>query len=603
MEGVPAWVGAGTIAGALVLAVVALVLHPSELEEGLFAATGWGWFWSCLIGAFVLLAGVRWRRARYDGDQAAEGGWDYVVLVGGTALVVSLIATNGVFLGAGAPDRNTLTPSEFRAGTVVCAVALGLVLLLTAVRRPEPHRRSRTLTGFGAGAFAVVLVGTLGPLVVGTGDGTRARHVVAGDPPSAVPLPDRVREAGWVWRPERGADVDRVEPGVHGPLVVLQDGVVALDGTDGTPVWSYRRPEVHAADEEVSVLVGRDGAYLTYTPVTDDDTEPVPVTEVFDLATGERLAEYTLPVNGGRLLGWSDGVRVHTDWRSRPEDDRAAGLSAWDAGTGAELWHRTLGTDQDHVCDGGRGRVRGDTVVLAVVCVDEDVVYEERTDVGQLVDRGEVPTVFRVATLDLRTGEELWSHERRDWEDAFVPGDPWVAPGTQDRGDALVVQRRSSSVRGLLLDPDTGEELLDLSSDLLEGDDDLSPDLLLTADGAGADVLFTRSGQGAEIQRVDTSGDRTTLVGAGGLFRDLFVQDHTVLSDQVLFTEVEQDTAGREPAAVLAVSPGERWGAGLDQRIVLSAPGDVRQLARAPGAVAALVGQEEGGSRVEGLVP
>ncbi|WP_431869293.1 PQQ-binding-like beta-propeller repeat protein [Nocardiopsis eucommiae] len=603
-EGVLAWIGAGAIAGALVLAALTLALHPVGRDEGVFAVAGWGWFWSCLIGAFVLMTGVRWSRPRPDKDPLPEDGWDYVVLVAAAAAVVSVIAAHGVFLGTDSSDPDTLTPSAFRAGVVVCAVALGLLFLLTSVRRPTADPRVRSLPALGAGALTVVLVGALTPVFVGPGDGSRPRHSVAEEPPDAGPVPDRVRETGWTWRPDHDAEIDRITAGVHGPLVVLGDGVVSLDGTDGAEVWSYRRPAGDAANEDISLWVG-DRAYLTYTPVTGDDTEADPVTEAFDLVTGERKAEYAMPPeegDAGRLLGWSDGVRVHQDWRARREADRAPGLSAWDAATGEEMWHRTLGSDGDQFCDGSRPRVRRDTVEYAVVCVNPDVVAERGLDVRDLVWHGDAPTEFHVVSVDLRTGEELWTHERADWQDVFVPSVSWTAWGTGDSGNAMVVET-SVGARGLLLDTATGEVLLDFAHGAAGEDDTLSPERVVAADPEGVDVLVTRAEQGVEIQRVDTSGNRTVLVGAGGFLKDVFVEEHVALADQVLFTDGGQDTEGREPVSVLAVSPGERLGTGLDHRIVLSAPGEVRQLASSAGAVAALVSEYEGGTRVEGLVP
>lgn len=605
MEGVLAWTGAGVVAGALALAAVTLALHPAGRDAGLFATTGRGWFWACLIGAFALMVCVRWRRPPFDEDPNAEGGWDHVILVGAGAVVVCLVAANGVFLGTDASGPTTLTPSGFRTGLVVCAVALGLLLLLTSVRRPAAHPRARSLTALGAGALTVVLIGVLTPVFVGPGDGTGARHTVAEERPDSAPVPDRVRGTGWTWRPDRDAEIDRIAAGAHGPLVVLGDGVVSLDGTDGAEVWSYRRPAGDADDEDISLWVGHDRAYLTYTPVTGDDTEAAPVTEAFDLVTGERKAEYAMPLEGGdtgRLLGWSDGVRVHQDWRAQRRADRAPGLSAWDAVTGEELWHRTLGSDGDQFCDGGRPRVRRDTVDYAVVCVSGDVDAEGGAEIRELVWRGEVPTEFRVVSVDLRTGEESWSHEREDWGDVFVPSRSWTARRTGDSGRAMVVEA-SLGARGLLLDLDSGEVLLDFANGALEQDDALSPERVVAADPGGVDVLVTRADQGAEIHRVDASGERTVVVGAGGFLKDVFVEDHVALADQVLFTDGGQDAEGREPVSVLAVSSGERLGTGLDNRIFLGAPGEVRQLAGVYGAVVALVDEHEGGTRVEGLVP
>lgn len=64
----------------------------------------------------------------------------------------------------------------------------------------------------------------------------QVRHEVADELGEPAPVPERVEEVGWEGEPELGSSVVRVEEGSHGPLVVLTDGVVSLDGTDGSEI-------------------------------------------------------------------------------------------------------------------------------------------------------------------------------------------------------------------------------------------------------------------------------------------------------------------------------------------------------------------------------
>ncbi|GAB3721587.1 hypothetical protein [Nocardiopsis oceani] len=642
-ESVLAWVGAGAVAGALLLALVTVGLHGTGRDDGLFATAGWGWFLVCLIGGFTLMQGVRWKREHAEHTDDAmepEAGWDYVVSFALVAALVWLIAGHGALLGADADADgfSGLAPSELRMGIVVCATALGLLLMLTVVRRPLFHPRARSLPSFSAGVLAVVLVGVTAPVLTGIADESDdldVRHAVAEDPPETAPVPDRVREAGWRWEPDGLGTIDRIVRGAHGPLVVLREGVVSLDGTDGTEVWSYRRP---VSEEPVSVWVGNSQAYVTHTPKEDPDPdsdgsdsdgsdsdgsdgdgsdsdgsdgdgdqEPR-VTEVFDLTTGELLTEYTRAPNegsdeGGDVLGWSDGIRVRIH-----HDDHALpwGMSAWKAESGEELWFQGFATEEGSACEGRSPRVFADTVVYAVVCVDEDDLAGPEPYSQYINLDHDVPSEFRIVSVDLRTGQERWSYERDDWEEAFLPGRPRVAPGGADGEDALVVLRHWRDAPGLLLDPDTGEELLHLSEEVLEDealedDEDLRMERVLDADADGATVHFQRGTEGSEFHRVDTDGNRTELVGAGGVYLDSSSENHVVLADQVL-NYANHYSQYEERAQILVSSPGERLGHGLDNRIALAEQKPVEQLVAVPGGVAVLTGGRLD-AHVEGLVP
>lgn len=563
-ESVLAWVGAGAVAGALLLAAATVALHwwgGSDRSEGLFERFGWGWFWACLIGGIALWRRVHWKRDAPDPTR----GWDYVTGMAIAATVVWLIAGHG------------LADGWHPMGVVVCALAVGLLLMLTVVRRPSLESRTRSLTSFGAGALVVVLVGAILPVLVEGDDRSETRHVIAEDPPEAAPVPERVAGVGWSWEPEGSAQIERVVRGEHGPLAVLGDGVVSLDGTDGSEVWSYRRP----AGESVNVRTAYGQVYLTDTSGT---------TEVLDRATGESLAEYTGVPNEdsegdvGHVMGWSGAVRVHDDQR-----DGEPGMSAWDAESGEELWFRRLAPEEGLVCEGGSPNVRRDTVVYAIACVGEDDFAA--SDSEYLLLHAAERAEFRVVSVDLRTGEELWSHEREDREEMFVPRHPWIGPAQGDGGKVLVVEGGLAAVPALLLDPETGEELLHLTEERSE------VEFVLDADADGATVLYSENYAGTEILHIDMEGNHTEVVEEGGAYLDRYLETFALLPEQLLAF-----SGNEEGAQVLVASPGGTLGEGLDNRIALESRKPVEQLVTTPGGVTVLM-DEFSDTHLEGLVP
>ncbi|WP_026116415.1 hypothetical protein [Nocardiopsis valliformis] len=610
MEKALSWVGAGTVAGALLLAAVTVALHWAGQDTAVFQEAGLAWFWVCVLGGFVLVLGVRWKNARAGEPADAESGWDYALCLAGAAALTALIAGNGVLLGADAPGIGALSLIELRMAVVVCAVPLGVLLMLTVVRRPLLPPRSRSLPPFAAGVLAVALVGVTVPLLLVDEEEGGVRHVVAEDLPGVAAFPDRVNRSGWIWEPEQSGTIDRIVRGAHGPLVVLSDGVVSLDGTDGTEIWSYREP----AARDATVWVGNGHVLFTRVPERDEDAaeqgEDAPeerATRVFDVVNGALVTEFSADTgeasesSARALVGWSDGVRVHSDRRDGVERDEAPGVSAWDAESGEELWYRNPAPEPGMACAGEPPRVRAETVVYAVACVREEDLTGSTWEIESLIRDEEPDKRFRVVSVDLRTGEEQWSYEL-EGEEVFVPDRPWAAPGADGRGSVLAVQGYYSSDPVLLLDPGSGEELMYLSEDMVEAEEGLSREAVIDVDGSGITMLFSRSGEGVEVGRIDPDGNRTPLIGAGGAYASRY-SHRAVLPEQVVFTTDESERAG-DRAQVSVASHGELFGEGLRNRIVLGSRADVGQLVAVRGGVAVLLTEpRHQGARVEGLVP
>jgi outer membrane protein assembly factor BamB len=602
------WVGAGAVAGALLLAAVTVALHWAGQDTGVFEEAGLAWFWACVLGGFVLVLGVRWKNACAGEPADAESGWDYALCLAGAAVLTALIAGNGVLLGAEPPGVGALSPTELRMAVVVCAIPLGVLLMLTVVRRPLLPPRSRSLPPFAAGVLAVLLVGASVPLFLVDEEEGGVRHVVAEDLPGEAALPDRVNRSGWAWEPEPPGTIDRIVRGAHGPLVVLSDGVVSLDGADGTEIWSYREP----AARDATVWVGNGQVLFTRVPGRDEDAaeqaagaSEEQVTRVLDLVNGALVTEFSTDTGAasqsgaGDLVGWSDGVRVHSDRRDGVERDEAPGVSAWDAESGEELWYRHPAPEPGMACAGDPPRVRAETVVYAVACVHEEDLNGATREIESLVLYEELDKWLRVASVDLRSGEEQWSYEL-EGEEVFVPDRPRAVPGADGRGSVLAVQSYYRSDPVLLLDPENGEEIVYFSEDMVESEENLSWGRVLDVDGSGATVLLSGEHEGPEVGHLDLEGNLTPLIEAGGAHVDRFTRS-VVLPGQVLFTASEHV---EDRAQVSVASHGERLGEGLRNRIVLESRGNVEQLVAVRGGVAVLLDEQyRSGVRVEGLVP
>ncbi|MBE3000912.1 PQQ-binding-like beta-propeller repeat protein [Nocardiopsis sp. HNM0947] len=70
------------------------------------------------------------------------------------------------------------------------------------------------------------------------GDGVDHR-VYEGQVAEYGPL-DSVSGVAWEWEPEYPHEFSAVRSGVAGPVLELDDGVVALDAESGEELWHYR---------------------------------------------------------------------------------------------------------------------------------------------------------------------------------------------------------------------------------------------------------------------------------------------------------------------------------------------------------------------------
>ncbi|MEV2274710.1 hypothetical protein AB0I72_03905 [Nocardiopsis sp. NPDC049922] len=334
-------------------------------------------------------------------------------------------------------DRYRLFPEQVTELWIgVCAIALGLALLLFSPRSLSWRLRGRPLMGVVAGATALALIVGLTPTIRYT---LMVEHTVADAAGEPAPVPATVTRVGWSWQPEH--PVMGVERGPLGPIVRYADGFVALDGATGEELWTYRRP--HARQVRTGLFVGSsEYAYLLHVA----EPGPEPETQsmvVLNTANGRIVREALLPPLGDedqpqrRYL--TPEVRV-----SVLNEDGEQLVVAHSTRSTERLWEFPLAdTPQGRVClwarnDGIRGYA--DRVLIARLCLDEpDVPGSSVEDTLTAIENVPDDAVESVIALDSGTGQQVW---RRDWapEDLRL-GDPPVvsAPAAGSAGAAVVI--------------------------------------------------------------------------------------------------------------------------------------------------------------------
>lgn len=340
------WVGAGLLVGALTLAFFTVVVNWGRHEDGLLDETGGWWLLSVLVAVLVLAYGVQWGRVDprlpvREPEGRAYVFWLAVFSAGGVYLAFVGFPTDA--FSATVDDARRYDPSPAAAGMwlVVCSVALGCLFMLPSVHAPRLRPLRGSLPSVTAGASAVVLVGVL----MVTTAFPRQPGSTAGELGDPAPVPSVVGGMGWSWAPPMGTEIEEVRAGTHGPLALLDDGVVSLDGTTGEELWSFRRPR----DWGRSVWADDEHAYVRYAHGTvPEETEPdapgEPIertTVVLDIGTGEITGEHTVlePDEWGVLVGVTPEARIERSWA---DDDGTLVLTGRSLDDGEELWSRTL---------------------------------------------------------------------------------------------------------------------------------------------------------------------------------------------------------------------------------------------------------------------
>ncbi|WP_239646032.1 hypothetical protein [Nocardiopsis valliformis] len=484
------WIGAGLLLGSAVWALATAF----AIGEGLLEEVGGWWIAAVVIACFVLAFGIRWQEHPHvyvsDHSTVLYRCWMVLFCLAGLALLgLYSLADPFRFFGS-VPLFDTLSPFV-HLWLAMCAFALGAVFMLLSWRVPNPRPFGRSMTLLGAGALAVVVLGGAIVLVV-----PREQHRVADELGEPAPVPAEVSQVGWEWQPPQGASVVEVRVGSHGPLALLRDGVVSLDGETGEVLWSYRRPHDPVHD------VWRDdgGVFVSYeTRAAWGDSGQL-VTVRLDGQTGEKLGE----VAADRPAEYSPPFR-----------ERATAVN------------EALSLPEECVVSRDVESY-GNTLVALVGClVDVDTETLERVIYsGDPFAWPEIEVDVMVVAVDQLEERELW---RVEWPDPSEGEDRQLrlakVPGPAGSQQVLVKERHEE--QGTLLDLGTGEELVALPESLMASDDLIG---VAYADTDGAVITESTTRRHGDqdgsftsqttFHRVDAEGEPTgTAVVEGGYLK------------------------------------------------------------------------------------
>lgn len=247
----------------------------------------------------------------------------------------------------------------------------------------------------------------IGLLLVSYSLWPKGENFVADTAVEAHPVPTEVDDVVWQWQVSEGDKGVDVLSGPFGPLAVLEDGVVALDGASGEEVWGYRVEESEDADS-VSVGLTPDEERVLVVRTEHSGMEASVETVVVDSRTGDVVERYSydIPAEVMEEIDVSEAipdarnVSDHT-WISPTEN----GFAAQDIASGEVAWE----FEPDAGCSmvaaaasanfhGAGVGVTGDTYLVPLLCGEEAAPN----------DGGDATAPGVLLALDAATGEEKW---------------------------------------------------------------------------------------------------------------------------------------------------------------------------------------------------
>ncbi|MDE3723051.1 PQQ-binding-like beta-propeller repeat protein [Nocardiopsis sp. N85] len=231
---------------------------------------------------------------------------------------------------------------------------------------------------------AVVALGVIAALV--WADARVDHAVVEGHAPRPETI-GTVSEVAWEWETPEGHRLHHVLAGVSGALMVVDDGVIALDGETGDELWRYRARDRRVAD--AAVTPDRETLLLSYA-VGDGGEGGGEDVLVFATGTGEIVGEHRVPGGDARRGYLGDGLRISVS------DGDPVTVTAESVYDGAPVWSRALEAPipdptRFHLAD---GLITPEAVIVA----------------GSYEGAHEEYTVLAVA-LEPDTGRVLWERE------------------------------------------------------------------------------------------------------------------------------------------------------------------------------------------------
>ncbi|MBE3001228.1 hypothetical protein IDM40_21395 [Nocardiopsis sp. HNM0947] len=516
---------------------------------------------SCLVAVLVLVFGVVER----PGTERTRGGYRFGMscAIGAGLLAVWMAFPQDTF-AATTDSRWSFEPSPpaVHLWLVACAIVIGCALVLSGSGRADPRPFRWSTLFSGAGALAVVLAGALvAQLVV-----PWVPHREGGAESAPAPVPAEVSGEGWSWRPPMDTGIDGVREGPHGPIVLLGDGAVALDGTDGTELWSYRRPY----DVVTHVWTEDDHVHVRHRPRTEDDTDRNLHQAQFE--DDELFETARLNTESGALVDEVSGAL-------RPSVARSTEHSE-------ELVDEILSLPENCVVQ--RTEDYGHRLAGVVGCVDEEHT-ESAVASGDPFGFPDSEVEVMVVAVDPQEESELWRTE------PFDPGENDRPRLTAAPGDPAVVVENGPDGRTVVLDADTGDEHVALPEDL-EASEELiglvradSDGTVVAADTGGPDLQTT-------LHRADASGEITDSAVVEDVYLDPKIGGGriAVLDDAVVIAEdYGLDGMGEDGQVALLVAP---FGETTDRSDEIALPGVAESLSGltvVPGAVVVSTEDEE----------
>ncbi|MEU3141049.1 hypothetical protein ABZ645_16905 [Nocardiopsis alba] len=213
--------------------------------------------------------------------------------------------------------------------------------------------------------------------------------------------PEQIDRVAWEWDTPEGHSIVTVMPGPAGPVVVMERGVIGLDGTTGEELWGYQS-DLDGSD--VSASVTPDGQYALIAEVRDGLLGERNHVSLLDTATGEIQKRYRYSPDSRfpNLLNLSDHNWIEAHDRGIVARDLYSGDITWeyqpDPACGIQMIYETR--TFEHAADYSVA-TSGDHYAIAELCRDrpDEIEPDSPHILGDLV------------VLDTQSGDISWTSE------------------------------------------------------------------------------------------------------------------------------------------------------------------------------------------------
>ncbi|WP_211714326.1 PQQ-binding-like beta-propeller repeat protein [Nocardiopsis sp. MG754419] len=440
---------------------------------------------------------------------------------------------------------------------------------------------------------------------------------------------------GWSWSPPADTTVIDLVRGTHGPVALLADGLVALDGSTGRELWTYRDLTAPALDPQAPVasgggVLGERASFLR-PPEGDDPGRFVSL----DAATGTIVGEWE--VHADDLAGgwnvFTPRVYLHSltpgEAGALPAD-LAAGST--DRGVvlarapqdGEDLWAfrppwptEVCATQGEPLIHSGQDTGVSGWVVLVHACIGEDELAE--LSLGEFPDdplvfagRAETLTA-NVTALDPYTGRVLWADTRPVTDAADTVTLRWLdrSPPIPGEPPALLAEAVPEPLTPFVVEPVEGRRFVFPEEAVDEAWSPVDPGVrILRADTSGLVVAVDRVDE-AYVPDAEWAFDALSVDPEGAVEASVTVDEegvteahlaHAVALEQTLLLPTLDTEEGRARVYTAPLDGGEEGGAWTVSLPTSRADAEHRLLA-VPGAVVSHLTDGARVTDIHGLVP